>query len=318
MAVLNSKTLCMVTYLRNTESFTDDLNAIAEALFDFFHQNFKVVICCEEEYHLQRIQHSYPIECFYSKGTKYNRLFSLMRHDKADYYLSIDNDIKGDIASIKSFLVEMISGPYDIGWGRIRSLRMNTLISNMVAVDKLISHNFLRPLLWKVSLGISVPGQIFCLKSSSYVSKQIEFDTYLDDLAIGLYTAQKLKCRLNINKVLGYETPNVSFGGLWKQRQRWALGYATIFKSTNDLPGVFLLLIHAFSYHCSWMIHWLIILLLSRWGLIIPSVFVLLWAFIFSMNSPRLFLYAIIYQFIFPIFHIGWIFALIKFACKEN
>lgn len=299
------KKICIVTYTRSTEGFTDELDRICKAFYEKYDNRFKIVICCEEYFQID--DKEYLIEFMEMGGTKYRRLISLMEKDDSCYYLSIDNDITGNIGELLNFVDEMITKDYEVGWGRIRAKKQNSFISNMVAVDKLLSHNIIRPLLWKLGVGISIPGQVFCIKGESFRGKLIELDTFLDDLALGLYVNIN-KCRKYvIANILGEEEPNGKFSGLWKQRSRWAIGYSTILKAVRDKKEYrSKVIIHGVSYHFSWIVNWLIIALLAIFVWPLSVVYVLVIGALISKQNMSLLLYSVIYQFFFPIFHIRW------------
>ena len=299
------KEICLVTYTRCGEEFTEELDKISNALYEKYMGTFKVVVCCEKQFTIS--SKPYDIEQMEMSGTKYRRLISLLERDYSKYYLSVDNDITGNIDELLKFVNSMIENDYEVGWGRIRARKQKGFISNMVAVDKLLSHNIIRPLLWKMGFGISIPGQIFCIKGESYRGKLIQLDTFLDDLALGLYVNTNDSKRYVIPSILGFEEPNSKFGGLWKQRKRWAIGYASILKAVNTQKEyknkVF---IHGLSYHFSWLINWLLIALLSvcHWPLAV--IYVMIISLLISKQDMSMFVYAILYQFVFPVFHIRW------------
>ena len=299
------KELCLVTYTRSDEGFTEELDKISNALFTQYKDSFKVVVCCENNFEIK--SKSYDIEQMQMSGTKYRRLISLLERDDSKYYLSVDNDITGNIDELLKFVNSMIVNDYEVGWGRIRARKQKGFISNMVAVDKLLSHNIIRPLLWKMGFGISIPGQIFCIRGESYRGKLIQLDTFLDDLALGLYVNIHESKKYVISSILGFEEPNSKFGGLWNQRKRWAIGYASILKAVKKQKDyknkVF---IHGSSYHFSWIINWLLIALLAvcHWPLAV--IYVMFISLLISNQDISMFPYAMLYQFVFPVFHIRW------------
>lgn len=299
------KELCLVTYTRSNEGFTDELDKIANSFYKKYKYFFKVVVCCEKRFEIDN--KPYEIEFIETSGTKYRRLINLMEIDDSKYYLSIDNDITGNIDELLKFVDELIENNYEVGWGKICANKPEGFISNMVAVDKLLSHNIIRPLLWKIGVGISIPGQIFCIRGESYRGKLIDLDTFLDDLALGLYVNVNCSRKYVVPNVLGLETPNNQFKGLWKQRQRWAIGYATILKSISDISEYkSKVIIHGLSYHFSWILNWLIIFILALtfWPLSVLYIFII--GILISKQDLCMLAYAILYQFIFPIFHIRW------------
>ena len=312
MAVLIAPKVCMVTYLRSTEHFTVDLEEIAHALSILFHGEFKVVICRDKTFSVNVACYDFPVELFHCSGTKFNRIFSFIQNDKSGFYLSIDNDIKGNIPEIQSFVTDMVQKSYDIGWGKIVAAKRDTLVSNLIAVDKLLSHYIIRPLLWRCRCGISVPGQIFCLKGDSFRGQSFDFDTSLDDLAVGLYVARHLKSRLQVNCILGHEAPNISFKGLCAQRKRWACGYVAILRATHEPFSRGLLWIHAFFYHFFWLLHWAIVIFLSSLNPLYALAYIVMSAVIMTFHAPKFFFYGVFYQIVFPVFHLIWIVEMFK------
>lgn len=185
--------LCMVTYLTDSEIFTADLRKTAASLHESFGDEFKVILCCEKEVSTLE-EESYRIEQrILPKTTKYRRFIDVLENDDSTYYLSIDNDIQCDFFAVKNFFETIKNSEGDIGWGKIKTQENDRLISKLVTVDKMLSHDTLRPLLWKFDVSISVPGQIFCLKGNSYRGKLFDMNTFLDDLAIGLYSSNTKK-----------------------------------------------------------------------------------------------------------------------------
>ncbi|MDE7432118.1 MAG: glycosyltransferase family 2 protein [Lachnospiraceae bacterium] len=299
------KEICLVTYTRSTEGFTEDLDRISSEFYKRYRDKFKIVICCEKYFDIRGTK--YDVEFMEMSGTKYRRLISLMEKDDSKYYLSIDNDIAGNISELLDFAHIMLRDDYEVGWGRIRAKRQKGFISNMVAVDKLLSHNIIRPLLWKFDVGISIPGQVFCIKGESFRGKLIQLDTFLDDLALGLYVNINGSKKYVISAVLGEEQPNSKFVGLWKQRSRWAIGYSTILKAVRDKKEYRnKVIIHGLSYHFSWILNWLVIisLVLLFWPSAIGYMFLI--SILIARKDVSLLFYALVYQLVFPIFHIKW------------
>lgn len=299
------KELCLVTYTRSNEGFTEELDRISSAFQEVYKDDFKVVICCEKKFTV--LSKTYEIEFMEMPGTKYRRLIRLMEQDDSNYYLSIDNDITGNINELNDFVGKMIDEGYEVGWGRIRAKKQRGFISNMVAVDKLLSHNIIRPLLWKTGMGISIPGQVFCIKGDSFRGKLIELDTFLDDLALGLYVNINNSRKYVISTVLGQEQPNGTFSGLWKQRSRWAVGYYTILhavKKKKEYKNK--VMIHGLSYHMSWVLNWIMIALFWIGDWTFALAYMLLVSFMIAKMDFGMILYSLVYQIVFPIFHIRW------------
>jgi hypothetical protein rflaF_17929 len=297
--------LCLVTYTRCGEEFTDELRKIAEAFYYKYNHDFKVIICCEQKFELTDTP--YDVFFFEKAGTKYRRLISVMEVDNSEYYISIDNDITGCIQSLLLFIKEIIENEYEVGWGKIRAIKQRGIIANMVAIDKLLSHNIIRPLLWKSGKGISIPGQIFCIKGDAFRGKLIDLDTFLDDLALGLYVNIHHSKKYLTDMILGEEKPNITFKGLLRQRARWAEGYYTIISSKKiNAISRERVLIHGFCYHMAWIINWITIV--GTWLLspILALAYIVFISILIVNPDIKLVQYAIVYQFVFPIFHIQW------------
>ncbi len=303
--------ICLVTYTRDEEYFTDELIEIGNMLSSN-HKCFKCIVFVEKKLKFSD-KIKFKIEQKYMEGTKYKKLIKLMEEDTSDFFISIDNDIKGNIKKLKKFMLEIVNSDYDIGWGKIIAIPEKDLISKLVSIDKILSHYLIRPILWKMGIGISIPGQCFVIKRQIFKGKLLEIDTFLDDLALGLY--------LNINKrqissyysseVLGYEKPNTTFNGLLRQRSRWAEGYRTIISGVKTLKEKNLIILHGIAYHTLWIINWGAVLALiyftNVWNALI---YMLIIGILITFGNLRIIGYSIIYQLIFPIFHLKWLWCL--------
>ena len=309
------KKICMVTYMRNGEIFTEGLKEIADSLYDVFQESFKVIICCEDG--LGALMDTlYDIQVIRTSGTKYQRLINVMKEDDSSYYISIDNDIKGNMPNIIKFINASIDGGYDIGWGKIEAVDRYGVIPQLVFVDKCLSHDIIRPLLWNLNIGISVPGQFFFLKAASFRGKLMKIDTYLDDLAIGLYSSNTSKRTMISHLVLGYELPNTSFKGLWLQRIRWAKGYATILINIKEKVSLLKILTHGFFYHFFWILQWLVVFFSFQISSILGILYLLVTSYIISGYNKKKVGYGILYQMLFPVFHVCWYLQLIEELVK--
>lgn len=296
--------LCLVTYTRKNEVYTTHLDELALELYHIYGNGFKVIIYCEEFFDLPK--KPYDIQLIKYHGTKYKKLLHLFSIDQSEYFISIDNDITPNTHDIKSFLEIMIKENYSIGWGKINVSKYSNVWELMVLIDKVLSHNIIRPTLWKLNTGISIPGQFFCLKRSIFDSKLLNTDTYLDDLAIGLYVSKYIDKRYISDKILGSEAPNNTFMGLVLQRWRWGIGYSTLLLSIWDNSSYRRrLLIHGFAYHFLWIIIWFLCYIFFEINNILGLIYLGVISFIISKPKNLVF-YSFIYEIIFPIFHIVW------------
>ncbi|WP_462410643.1 glycosyltransferase family 2 protein [Neobacillus sp. Marseille-QA0830] len=304
------KKVGLVTYTRKTETFTEEFLEMGNALQQEF-GDFKFILFSEAEVAIPS-EANFEVQQIHMEGTKYKKILYLLEHDDSCYYLSVDNDIKADLDHLVEFARTMVERNADIGWCKIMARPKPNFVSRLVAVDKLLSHNWIRPILWKWGYGISIPGQCFMLKRATFSGKLPAVDTFLDDLALGLYVNQHfddLKTYLSA-KIVGYEQPNDSFGGLWKQRSRWAKGFSTIIDGVDEPASRRLVWIHGFSYHGLWLVNWLVMVLLAMVHPALTAVYVLLQALILTGGQVRLAGYSLLYPFVFPVFHMRWIYCI--------
>ena len=182
--------------------------------------------------------------------------------------MCIDNDITINYNNLKKFVIEFIDSKYAIGWGKIKTKNVKKFIPQLIKIDKNLSHDFIRPLLWKAKIGISIPGQIFVLKKDKFIDKLPKIDTVYDDLTIGMI-ARKNNFEYFYSKLfLGSELPKGNFVDLIKQRIRWSKGMAqSIFNGIryNMLKFV---LIHSFMYHMLWIPYYIFLFIISKYSLI--------------------------------------------------
>lgn len=302
----------MVTYTRESEVFTPALVEIGNALRHIL-ADFRCVVYAEKALLLPDTA-QFPIELREQQGTKYSKLNTLLETDDAHYFLSLDNDIKADLPNLINLVSDTIFGDYDISWGRVFANPKAGLISKFVDVDKSLSHCLLRPWLWKRKLGITVPGQCFVLKGETYRGKLIREDTFLDDLALGLYTALNTRVKIyQSNAVVVYEAPNETFAGLYQQRRRWGKGYAQILRSQNlSASDKKLVYLHGAIYHGLWIPNLLVFLVFMQASNLAAFAYLLATSFILTSKAVKKVPVALLYQVFFPVFHIIWMVALFQ------
>ena len=299
------KKLCLVTYARKGEDFTLGFHATALALNALMQGDFKVVLCGEGN--LPVCEVPYVVEVRESRGTKYRKLLSLLENDDSQYYFSFDNDTELETLEVREFVSLLISNGADIGWGIVRARRPVGFIPKLVAVDKLLSHDLIRPILWRLGVGVSVPGQAFGIRGAAFRGKLIGLDTYLDDLALGLYANAGRMKRCIVGRVLGYEKPNECFSGLWSQRKRWAIGYGAVLRKTLFRGRSALnVALHGLAYHGLWLVHWLIAIGLAFKHPLLAAGYCLVTGLIIVGTEWKLIPYALVYQIVFPLFHVRW------------
>jgi len=242
--------------------------------------------------------------------TKYSRILDSLNIAETPCILYIDNDIKPDIINLQK-LIEGSEETTDVAWGYIGTLSTYGFMSRFIAIDKLLSHKIIRPILWKLHIGISVPGQAFLINKKKFRKDLPQFDTVFDDLTIGICAKQYGYSIIRFPFYLGYEKPSCSLPILVKQRIRWAKGfYQSLVKNRRSkmLPYV---LIHGFMYHFLWLPVWTAIAAACLFSL--PIGF-LLWIFLsvcLCCGKLYLIVYALLYSLMIPIIHIIWFIALI-------
>jgi cellulose synthase/poly-beta-1,6-N-acetylglucosamine synthase-like glycosyltransferase len=299
--------ISMITYLRRDEVFTEELAEICRA-FDSKFSGFKCIIFSNIKLD-QLDRFDFTTENYVLSGTKYKKIKYVIDNDDSDYLFSVDNDITGNVDEILHFVEKIESESYNVGWGKIQVREYKGIIDSLVVVDKLLSHYYLRPFLWRHNIGVTVPGQVFIINRKTFVSKLLEADTFLDDIALGLYinrNFKELKCLIS-SEILGYEKPKSTFWGLWGQRKRWANGFSVIYTALTDVSEKKLLLIHGFTYHGLWFLNYLIIFGWASINPIVALIYVLFISGIIVRGNMRLIVSGMIYQMFFPIFHVRWL-----------
>lgn len=305
--------IAFVTYIRNQETLTPELIHLTQTLQAGF-GGVECLIFSDEEIDLPHIENG-TFRNVVMVGTKYRRLNRALREVNSEWILSVDNDIQAAEPVLMEFLQTAMESESDIAWGRIGTTSSRGLVESLVTVDKLLSHNILRPLLWRLRLGITVPGQVMLLRRRAFCGMQPEVDTYLDDLALGLYTHRHFK-ELRVFRapvVLGFEKPNQTLLGLWRQRCRWTAGLRSLWKVAETAKDRCLIGFHYFVYHGLWSVNYLLIglgIALAFYNscfLLIPALCLGLEALIITWGRPSLIGWALVYLLFFPIFHIGGI-----------
>ena len=291
----------IVTFTHQQEKFNENFITLCERVKETGYIVDPMIFCD------QKITVKDPYRCFELKGsTKYIRILFSIRNSKSNLLIFVDNDITPDYESVILFIDKCIKSECAVGWGKIDSLKLPGLVPGMIRVDKRISHDFIRPFLWKTHLGITVPGQVFCLNRKIMSSCLQLNDTVFDDLSIGTAIKRNNLKIYSSNLILGYERPNTTLSGLIKQRKRWAKGFSQILFSNMHSPVYPYVLIHGVAYHFLWLPIWIIVLSLLYLYPLTGCLFLLfsiLWMSRFSISE---FVYAIMYIFVFPYIHCVW------------
>lgn len=298
--------LAIVTYLRGAERLTPELIEIGNRLHRRY-PGLVMTLFVESSATVAAPEAGFPIHVVEAEGTKYRKLLLALQDVGHRYLLSLDNDIAADIPGLLRLVDQTLAADADLGWGRVQSRKLAGLVSRLVEVDKLLSHTVLRPMLWRMHLGVSIPGQCFLLRTASFRDRLPVTDTFLDDLSIGLHAA-KHRLRYHYGRdVVAYELPSYSFAALWKQRARWATGFRqSLSCATLNRQDRRLLWIHAFFYHLLPILHVAALAALAPQAPLACAGWLVALALVIARHRPQALGAALAYPILFPLFHAGW------------
>lgn len=299
--------ITIATFLSNVEKFNNDFLELIEYLEKDF--NIEIIIFCEKK--IENLSNDIK-QIVTPNMTKYKRIEMLINVSQNDNILCVDNDMIVNKENIEKFIKEIINTDYAIAWGKVKTQNIVGFIPHLIKIDKNLSHDFIRPFLWKFDIGISVPGQIFLISKKYYLNKFHTIDTVYDDLTLGIIAkSNKMPVYFN-NYILGYETPKGNFKDLLKQRRRWAKGLAESIYNNRNSKSLKYVKIHGFMYHFLWIVYYLIILFCSLINYRIGIIIFLLTGLILSEFKLKDLIYGYAYLLIFPIIHLFWLKSFIK------
>ncbi len=238
--------------------------------------------------------------------TKFARIHAALTDAKSDFLFFVDNDLQPDGAAFLQFLRECVDAKCDVAWGRIRSVVIPGIVPGMIRADKRLSHDFIRPFLWNMHVGISIPGQLFMMDRRFAKAHLPQDDTLFDDLTIGLAVRMHQGRTYASRSILGYEKPNSTLEGLVRQRCRWAKGFAQVLSANIGKPGFPFIIIHGLAYHFLWILFWaaFFVFFLFQPLLGLLSLFCCtLWLARFTLTEIP---FSILYSVVFPFLHFLW------------
>jgi len=242
-------------------------------------------------------------------GTKLSKIRRLADLVTADLFCICDPDLTIDETAcrvvLQQAMVDVRAGKEVVAFGIVEGRDDGTLLSNVVAVDKWLSHHVLRRFLWAAGIGITLPGQFLIVSSGLLRSLEPDVDSYLDDLYLGWVARQRGVRVHRVPVVVGNEDPRSSWLSLLTQRGRWMRGLVCLFRHFLPHPTALGLLgIHFLAYH----------------GLPIMAMFAVVWltvvnplagfcvffslAAVLSIASRQSFFAAIAFLGIFPFVHV--------------
>jgi hypothetical protein len=165
-----------------------------------------------------------------------------------------DPDITLDIRSACNVILKALEladdGRIVLAYGRIRS-EGGCLLRSLVAFDKDWSHRVVRPMLWRIGLGASVPGQFLVVSGSLLSAIDPSVDSYLDDLYLGLHARSAPETAIvSESLTVGFEASRCGWISLVAQRMRWMKGLAALAWHTRRSPSAAMrLATHFVAYH---------------------------------------------------------------------
>lgn len=305
-------TMSLVTFISGEEILTDDFLALAEYLQRLY--DIEVVAVADQE-QLRVVGNSYVHQIVSPGTTKYDRILQLLMEKRSEFLLCVDNDIKPDLSAIQVFLQESFREQTDLSWGRIGVCQAPGVIAQMIKIDKLLSHCIIRPALWKMGWGASVPGQVFLLKTEAFCDRLSMKDTVFDDLAIGI-CAREHHCQVYFNKMtLGREKPKTTLISLLRQRVRWAQGFCQVAIANWSFPKRrFMVLVHGVAYHLLWIVFWGLICTAATVNVKAAFLLWLILGVALTLGEITLIPVALLYTILFPFIHIVWIIAIVFYT----
>ncbi len=187
-------------------------------------------------------------------GTKLSKLRRLPGLVDADLFVICDPDlaVEEDAARlvVEEAVVAVRAGEEVVAFGIVKGADDGTLLSRVVAVDKWLSHRVLRPLLWALGAGATLPGQFLVVSRGLLRRLDPAIDSHLDDLYLGWLARQHGVPVRRVGVVVGEEGPRGSLASLLAQRVRWMRGLACLIGSLFPHPSaVGLLGLHYLAYH---------------------------------------------------------------------
>jgi len=237
-------------------------------------------------------------------GTKMSKL-RLLANIEADLVCICDPDLMIEPNAccevLRVALAAASEGKEVVTFGVVEGHDNGTRLSQVIAMDKWLSHRILRRFLWGAHIGISLPGQFFIISRSLLGGLQIEVDSYLDDLHLGLIARQRGAWVFRVPVVVGQEESRSSWGSLLTQRIRWMKGLTSLMWGFSGQPSaVALLFVHYLVFYGFPILVGFEIWLLTITGpLAATSLFIGL-AGVLAMSSRRTLPTACCYLAVFP------------------
>lgn len=301
------KNITIATFISNKEKKNNDFIEVIKFLEKSF--ELEALVFCD--FYMKDLPNNI-IQIVTPGMTKYKRIEKLLSISKNDNILCIDNDITINKENLKKFINECISKEYAVAWGKIKAIPVKSFIAHLICIDKNLSHDYIRPMLWKLNIGISLPGQIFMINKQYYIDKLPKYDTVYDDLTIGIITKENSMPIYYTKEILGEELPKSTFINLLKQRKRWAKGFAESIYNNRKTNMLKYVIIHGFMYHLLWIPFYIILILLMLITPILPIIIICIVCILLADKKIKDILWSFAYILVFPVVHIVWLISFIK------
>lgn len=305
------KNITIATFISNKEKKNNDFIEVIKFLEKSF--ELEVLVFCD--FYIKDLPNNI-IQIVTPGMTKYKRIEKLVSISKNNNILCIDNDITINKENLKKFINECIIKEYAIAWGKIKAIAVKSFIAHLICIDKNLSHDYIRPTLWKSNVGISLPGQIFMINKKYYSDKFPKYDTVYDDLTIGIITKKNSMPIYYTKEILGEELPKSTFINLLKQRKRWAKGFAESIYNNRKTNMLKYVIIHGFMYHLLWIPFFIILIFSMLITPVLPIIIICIVCILLADKKIKDILWSFAYLLVFPIVHILWLMAFIKNMIK--
>lgn len=293
------KGITIATFISNNENENKEFYELIEYLREFI--DTQIIIFSNKE-----IEKKNRIVLVTPQMTKYRRIQMLLNEAKFNDILCLDNDITPNKAEILKFVKECLNKDYSIAWGKVKAEKIKGVVPKLIDIDKNLSHDYIRPTLWNLNIGISLPGQIFMINKKYLKNKLPNVDTVYDDLMIGAVVRENKYPVYFTRDILGYERPKKNIKELLKQRIRWAKGLAETIMYNKKNNVLLYILLHGFSFNLLWMPVYMLIFGVFKINFILGLIVTILIAYFLTEKKIKNIVWAIIYMIVFPWVYIVW------------
>ncbi len=243
------------------------------------------------------------------RGTKLSKIRRLADLITADLFCICDPDLTVDEDACRTVLHQAIAdvqtGKEVVAFGIVEGRDDGTLISQVIIIDKWISHRVIRRFLWAAGLGITLPGQFLIVSPGLLRSIEHGVDSYLDDIYLGWVARQRGVFVRRVTVVVAREDPRSSWISLVTQRVRWMRGLVSLIGHLSPkISALCLLGIHFIAYHGLPILAMIALLGLTFVNVLVGACVVVGMAAVLSIMSRQSFLASVAFLSFFPFVHV--------------